>query len=431
MLANLLSFLTAYYATLYRARRMTTEQRQQLQHSRLNRLLATVQERNAFYRQRIDQTQAQLLAFPTVTKHDFLKDTPEHYITAGYTAATLQTEKSTGTSGNPFTVYFDPDYVRDRNLRFLRGLYATGYRWPMKMLLITGDRDRKSSPGRRWYYTSLKATVDDWYALLQEVKPDVVYGCTTPLRLLALHIKNKGLTSHRPDIIITTAETLDADTRELLADTFKAEIFDFYGMTEMGLVAWECTAHDGYHLAEDAILIERLPLPSSSDDTEACSVPLRSSEKPPFRLVFTNLMLTAMPFIRYESGDIAEGYNEAPCLCGSHLPRIRRFEGRLIDSIRLPDGQLISPYRFTCTLEEIPGMKRFRVIQRQVDQLLIEIECPDQEDAADRLKQQALATVRRIVPDTVRVDAVLLDSIPLAPGRKFRPVECRIGQPTP
>lgn len=428
MLTKIMRFLSAYYLTIHRAGRMPPAQRMALQQARLQRLLSTVSERNRFVRQSVDGITPTLSSFPTRTKLDYLNVAPDDYLTAGYDPSILPTEKSTGTSGNPFTVYFDADYVRDRNLRFLRGLYATGYRWPMKMLLITGDRDRKSSPGRRWYYTSLKATVEDWYRLLQEVKPDVLYGCTTPLRLLAAHILATGLPSHRPDIVITTAETLDSDTRRLLKTAFDAEVFDFYGMTEMGLVAWECTAHDGYHLSEDSILIERLPLPSQASVTNSTELSAHADNPQPFRLVYTNLMLTAMPFIRYESGDIAEGYTDAPCTCGSHLPRIRRFEGRLIDSIRLPEGQVISPYRFTCTLEEIPGMKRFRVLQLQSDRLLIEIERVENEAEARRIKEQALSIARGIVPPSVTVDAELLDRISLPPGRKFRPVECRIGQ---
>lgn len=325
-------------------------------------------------------------------------------------ASALLDEKSSGTSGNPFNVRFDPDYVLDRNLRFLRGLLATGYRWPMRMLLITGDRDRRSSPLRRWWHASLKTPVESWHALYRQVRPQVLYGCTTPLRLLAEHIEKNDPEAPRPRIVITTAETLDSTTRALLQRVFRAEVFDFYGLTEMGLVGWECRAHQGYHLAEDAILIERIPLNEGSNA---------------FRLIYSNLQLAAMPLLRYDSGDIGHGYTHEPCPCGSQLPRIRHFEGRVVDAVRLPDGQLLSPYRFMATLENLPGLRRFRVLQTALDRLQIELEC-----APGSPKDKAVAEARQILstllPPSMEADIEVVPAILVDPTRKFRNVECRL-----
>ena len=61
----------------------------------------------------------------------------------------------------------------------------------------------------------------------------------------------------RPSLF-TTAETLDPATRALLEDTFRTELFDIYGCTETGPLAWECRAHAGYHVAADGVVLECL-----------------------------------------------------------------------------------------------------------------------------------------------------------------------------
>ncbi len=430
MIRKLLHFIAAYHAVLHQAPRLDPDALRRLQERKLQTLLTGALHDTPFVqrqwsasglaRQEAAQANLEMLArVRPVTKMDFLAAPSGSAIAGRFANTRLQHEKSTGTSGNPFTVYFDSHYVTNRNLRFLRALHATGYRWPMSMLLITGDRDRKSSPGRRWYYTSLKASLQEWYDLLLKTRPQVLYGCTTPLRLLASHIREHGLPAHHPSIVITTAETLDGATRRLLAETFHSEVFDFYGMTEMGLVAWECKAHAGYHLAEDAILIERLPIATS---TAAATGP------GPFRLLYTNLELSAMPLIRYESGDTAWGYTTAPCACGCRLPRIERFEGRVIDSIRLPDGTLLSPYRFTCTLEEIPGMKRYRVVQLTSTLVRIEIENNPATDVAV-LAAAAQRVAAGLLPSTMHLETHVVDRLDTPPGRKFRPVECRLDRP--
>jgi phenylacetate-CoA ligase len=439
MLRGLLEFIAEFRSVFYQAPHMDADGLARLQGNKLADLLRRSLRDTALVRQQwvdsgLDPAQPNPLeAFGnlrTITKQDYLRAPAGSTLSDYYKTEELQTEKSSGTSGNPFTVYFDAHYVLNRNLRFLRGLHATGYHWPMKMLLITGDRDRQSSFWRRWHYSTLKASVQDWYALLQEIRPHVVYGCTTPLRLLAEYIRDNQLPTHLPGITITTAETLDAATRKLLAETFHSEVFDFYGMTEMGLVAWECKAHDGYHLAEDAVLIDRFPVKRSTlPDNPTMPETARPDDSPdkPFRLVYTNMELSAMPFIRYESGDTAYGYSSEPCLCGSRLPRIRRFEGRVIDSIQLPDGTLLSPYRFTCTLEEIPGMKRFRVLQLDATLVRIEIESNPAIDS-DTLAEQARRIATTLLPPVMSIDTAVVTTLEVTPGRKFRPVECRISR---
>lgn len=61
-------------------------------------------------------------------------------------------------------------------------------------------------------------------------------------------------------------------------------------------------------------------------------------------LTVTALGMWTMPFVRYETGDLAL-MAPYPCPCGRTLPLLAAIHGRAIDSIELPGGRrLLWPY---------------------------------------------------------------------------------------
>ena len=318
-------------------------------------------------------------------------------------------ESSSGSTGTPFTVAFDRRYLWDRNWRFLQGLLGAGYRWPDKLMLLTGDKNGRVSAWRRWRYVSLKLPAAEVTASYREFRPQVLYGCVTPLRELALQLLSGPAGYWRPRVLVTTAEALDGATRQLLSEAFGCAVFDFYGMTEMGLVARECRAHSGYHLAPGSVVTELLPL----NDGSGLS-----------RLVYTNLALRATPLLRYVSGDLAQGYTEQDCSCGNRHPRVARFEGRELDMVLLADGSRRSPYQFTCVLEQFTELRRYKVIQLSKARILVQLE------GCTTLTDQLLADVRRtvdhIVAGQARIKVQQVECLKTTPGVKFRVVESRL-----
>ncbi|MDQ3820999.1 MAG: hypothetical protein M3362_25410, partial [Acidobacteriota bacterium] len=59
-------------------------------------------------------------------------------------------------------------------------------------------------------------------------------------------------------------------------------------------------------------------------------------------LVLTNLHNHVMPFIRYDTGDLAVA-GRADCPCGRGLPLIERVEGRTAECISDSSGKPVSP----------------------------------------------------------------------------------------
>jgi phenylacetate-CoA ligase len=342
---------------------------------------------------------------PVTTKKDLL-EAGEDAFSRSYPQHALVSHRTTGSTGEPMTMKFDRHFERVRSLAFLRALLSAGYRPGQRLLMMKPGRAERSPPWTRWDNISFDESPKSIASRLLETRAAILYGWVTPIRDVATYVRDTGIRLPGLRAVVTTAEALDEPTRALLAETFKADVFDFYGLTEMGTVAWECSGHDGLHLSEDIVLAET-SRGTVDDDGQA--------------MVMTNLELTAMPLIRYQTGDLAISLDTRSCPCGRRFHRIRQVSGRTVDCLRLPDGRTLSPYRVTLALEPIPGLSRYQVVQNQLDSILLRYEGTS---AAQRGAQQALTG---LVGSGVRIEIRREDSIHPVPGRKFRVVESRIG----
>ncbi len=349
-----------------------------------------------------------LYKIPMTSKSMLQRIPPVQRISEKCNIDALVTERTSGSTGQPLTSYFDPHFLSTRNGLFLRALHVAGYRLGQKLLLITAG-EKPSRPWLRWRYASIESPAEELVSELNNFRPSVLYGCTTPLRLMAEYIQASNDRAHRPQVVISTAETLDIHTRGLLESGFGTDVYDLYGLTEMGLVAWECSAHNGYHLSEDTTIVEFV----------------RNEDHNASELIMTNLELEAMPLIRFRTGDLATPVKGGECHCGRTLQRIRRIEGRMVDCLRLPDNKVITPYRLTLALENISGLGRYQILQESPDRCVVRIEDDGSDrDGLERTVCQALAPV---LGAQVQVAVAFESSIAPSPGRKFRIVENRTG----
>jgi phenylacetate-CoA ligase len=321
----------------------------------------------------------------------------------------LRSEKSSGSTGTPFRVFYDQEFLELRNGLFLRGLRAVGYRPGQRLFLVTsrrnGSRQRRLL---RWQYGSIEDSPPRLLRQFLDFKPHVLYGCVSPLILLAKGLERTKARRRPLKAVVTTAETLDGSTRALLRRVFRCPVYDFYGMTEMGLVAWECPESQDYHLSEDAVYVE--PHPDDGGSSVA-------------RLVMTNLESRAMPFIRFETGDLGVLGRKEPCSCGRTLSLLSRVEGRLVDCVRLPGGRTVTPYALTCRLERIQGLRRYQVIQKSHNEFRVLVETADGNGNGRARDERIAEVMREALGKQAGVTVEPVRKIAQDPGRKFRVVE--------
>ena len=391
-----------------------SQQIARIQKQKLQRIVHSAYSNVGYYRRIFDEAGVgpdrienveDLRKIPLTTKAELQKWSVHDRLHRGFSAKTLARQHSSGSTGQPFTVYYDRGYHMIRNMLFLRGLMAAGYRFGRKIELIT-DSGKKEKKLLRWHYCSILDSPERILASLNANKPDLVYGCKTPLIRLAEHIVHSGVQVHKPGCIISTAELLDAESRLLLESVFSARVLDFYGSTEMGLVGWQCSEGRGYHVSADSVIIELLPVDAASGLS---------------KMVMTNLDLMAMPFIRYDSGDLCTDFFEGQCGCGRTLSRIQKVEGRQVDCIKMRDGRMISPYRVTCAMEKILGVLKYQVIQTDWDDFTVNVQCRSSDATA--AKDAVRKTMYRLLGNGVRIHLASDAAVQAPVEGKFRVVK--------
>jgi phenylacetate-CoA ligase len=229
---------------------------------------------------------------------------------------------TSGSTGLPLTIFADGRVEDFFTAVWMRAVFERGLRVRDKMAIIA---DPRTFPKSKTFlqrlgiaerkYISIFDSAERQLALLKEFRPDVVKGYTSSLIILAEEF-GKALKEVEARMVFSGAELLNETDRQLTSSAFDAELFDFYACTELGWLAWECKAHNGYHVNADSVLLEFL-----DDDGESVA----PGEKG--RVVGTSLFNDVMPLIRYELEDVAVSVND-DCPCGITLPLIRSLEGR-------------------------------------------------------------------------------------------------------
>ncbi len=131
--------------------------------------------------------------------------------------------------------------------------------------------------------------------------------------------------------VLLSADYVSGAITKEISGKLSCPVFTHYGTAEMGFGGGvECEALEGYHLREAGLYIEIVD-PATGETLP----PNRTGE-----VVFTTLERTAMPLIRYRTGDIASLTYEK-CPCGASLRRLTKVKGRLGDLIRLKTGAWI------------------------------------------------------------------------------------------
>lgn len=324
--------------------------------------------------------------------------------------------KTSGSSGSPLSLPFTRADKARRALKELRALLANGYSFGDRMMILVEPRclvEKQAWMQKlgflRREYVSIFAEESQQLAKMRSLRPQVVYGYTSTLRILADAILSDGARLSRPKILVSSAELLDLSTRRLLKEAFGVEPVDFYGSMEFGWIAWQCSERRGYHVNSDCLIVESL-----RDGRPA--EPGQEGE-----LVVTNLHSDAAPLIRYATGD-AGVLGREKCSCGRSLPLLTAISGRLVDFLVRPDGHKLSPYVVTCAIEDVPGVRQFQVVQTSPDEVTVHLIASTDRSTVEQVRT-AVASAMGI---GTRIVVEQASSLSPEPNGKFKVVKSMI-----
>ena len=172
----------------------------------------------------------------------------------------------------------------------------------------------------------LKRTIPELLDELHRLRPDYLFVNGIVARQLALAQLESDYKPIKIEQFLTVSDRVDPQLRELIFDVFGGRIIDRYSSEEFGYIALQCPVHNHLHICSPSLIVEVV-----DEDGKACDVGV------PGRVLVTSLHNFAMPLIRYDIGDIAE-FGE-PCEAGITWPVLNQVNGRVRDSITLPNGK--------------------------------------------------------------------------------------------
>ncbi len=364
-----------------------------------------------------------LSKLPAITRSDLQGETLEVRTATGTDLNSCMLRTSSGTTATPVQVLEDRRSISYRDALNLRLLWAYGTR-PFHSVCKFRVSDSKGRPKARLSDVGLygllrehgmKSVLYDTdpakaVAIISNWKPDIIFGMGSYLRVLAEYSNRLGTPIHCKTVI-TSAEILDDSTRAYLQEEFRANVYDHYGMEEVGgSIAWECPTHSGYHINDESVILEFL----------RAGEPVAPGESG--EIYITSLTRTETPIIRYATGDIASPLvNE--CECGRGLSMLKSIQGRILDFVLTKNGRFVSPASIITKLQDVQGLQQFRVVQNQPDMIDVHVKIAEGMESTTRRELEQVCTG---LFDDTPVRMIQAGNVNYSLGHKFRIVESSV-----
>jgi phenylacetate-CoA ligase len=192
--------------------------------------------------------------------------------------------------------------------------------------------------------------LDNYLNQIRQYRPKVLIALPTYLYVFAKYIIARELPSLSVEAVKPIGGSTTAEMINTITKGFQCDFFDSYGCSELGWIACECHEHDGMHLFMDLYYLEicrnnRLVKPGEIG-----------------RILVTDLSNKAMPFIRYDIGDVGR-WVEGAHHCGRNSLRLE-VVGRIQDTLLDSRGRLFSSDDICNFFYRYPAVDNFQLIQK-------------------------------------------------------------------
>lgn len=358
-----------------------------------------------------------LSKLPIITKRQVRLD-PDAFLSRSFAGKRLRTSLTSGTTGTPLAVRLTPEALQfqwavwwrhrarfglrlgDRHLTF-------GARLPVPIAVDRPPYWRHNRAINQVYLATYHITpasarsIVDW---LNEEDFAFYTGYPSAMFALASLLRAHDLPFRSPPSwLVTGSDALLPAFERSIAEEFRAPVTDQYGSAEACGNFARCPA-GRYHLDAEFCRVELLPVPGADEPR------LR-------RLVFTGFANPAMPFVRYDLGDlglVAEG----PCPCGRQTLTLERIEGRTEDFVRTPDGRMA--IGMNQVFEWAPHLLEAQIRQDSLDRVdVLVVPAAGYGRSDERVLE---AELRARLGTEIAIAFHLVSEIPRAKNGKFRAV---------
>lgn len=382
------------------------EQKRQRQWKKLKNIIEHAFNNVPFYNKKLIKagikpsdinTAEDLLRIPITTKKELRENFPNEIIAKNYCINRLRFSNTSGTSGSALFLVHDHDDINYKYASKLWSRHLMGSEIGDTILRITPNecqpclRDGRSPAISLFEYLKMQLTnnkdrhqayyiylenslinpilhkqyrinplkaeftkhdLKQWVEIITKKGEIVITGYPLYLYFLADYIKENKIRLNNVKLVDLTAGLSTQEMRKFLAEQFNAPVFQIYGGCEFGRFAASCSQSNGLmHTLDDQSYIEFLTPSGKPSDPEELS-----------NVIVTSLTSKALPFIRYEHGDVGR-YYEHSCKC-QRTARLMDIEGRLQDLIVTKSGRTIPSQRIIESMFLVDNLKLFQLIQK-------------------------------------------------------------------
>lgn len=249
-----------------------------------------------------------------------------------------------------------------------------------------------------------RARMEHFVAVLRKRRPKFWLTYAGVLSLFLRFLEERGIDDLRPQAIISSAEVLRPEDRERVRRQLGCEVFDRYGAREVAVIASECgrSPDHALHLNADVMRVEI----EQGDENSG-----------PGKILVTDLLSFAMPFVRYAIGDVSELSGDV-CDCGRSLPLIRPIQGRSGDFIVTAEGRVVSGVALAVyLLGRLRTVEKAQIVQERRGEIRIRFVAPGAGpgEAEAELRQGC----DEWIGDDTRVEFEAVEDIPVSASGKF------------
>tara|TARA_B100000809_G_C15138468_1_gene531791 strand:+ start:2589 stop:3881 length:1293 start_codon:yes stop_codon:yes gene_type:complete len=298
----------------------------------------------------------ELKKFPIIDKN-IIRSEMDSFISSKKNAQSILSHTS-GSSGKPFNFYVTQESEALEDLTAYRA-WSMGREYsyiPNDPVLVLrtyvpkdGDPLYKVDKRRNYWYLSPfdinNKNLELYLEVIKKSEAKIIRGYGSSIYLFTLLLKENKVKVPQLKTIVTSSETLIPYQRRIIEDYWGIPVLDWYGQNERAITVQQCWAGN-YHNNDDYGLVEL-------------------NEKN--QIIATSLNNDIMPFIRYNTEDVAIPMDENidECKCGRTLSiPFKAVLGRSDDILVKSDGTKIPTANFSTAMKNYEKLKQFKIIQK-------------------------------------------------------------------
>lgn len=404
-----------------------------LQLAKLQRLVQHAYVHVPYYRRAMNEaglsphdvrTLDDLRRLPMLTKDDVRRHLHFDLFADTHRKRDMHRISTSGSTGEPFTCYADRHQLEVRFATTLRALEWTGWRfgdkqarlWHQTLGMSRSQVIRERIDAffmRRLFIPAFEIspeTLESFVRTIREYRPVLLDGYAESLNFLATYIRQGGDPGFQPRGVMSSAQALPGNIRQVIESGFGTEVFDKYGSREFSGIAYECREGHDHHVMDESYIVELLVDGRPAKPGEIGEI------------VITDLNNFSVPLIRYRIGDLAAAVDQTqPCPCGRGLSRIGRIEGRTQAIVHCADGTWLPGSFFAHFFKEYEHILRhFQVVQETKGAFTLKVVKNAQ--FSEKGFDEMMTALREYTGADTTVDVEYVDEIPLVRTGKRSPV---------